>query len=171
MKHTFLVGIACAAVCIGCSASRDAVTGQTTAVTADSAEPGSAHGTAQAPPGPAAQMNPGDAHVILNKVELPAAGNVGCHTDAGVTTVTVDTTPKTTVVLSDESTPTVRSVRIGEPGAEAPSVAYVPGLSGAAAKATRDGNSYTVTGTGMGAVAPNPDKPVEMPFEVSATCP
>ena len=97
----------------------------------------------------------------------------GCRlqTDAGVTTITVDSTPKTTVVLSDEVTPAVKSVTIGELGAEGPSLAYVVGVSGAAAQATRDGNTYTVAGTGTGAEATDPTKPLDLPFEIAVTCP
>ena len=176
MKPALIIGLACAIVVTGCSASHRADTDKSTTSTpalptTTPAEAGSAHGTSPAPPGPALPEKPGSAHVALNNVNLSPAAKVGCRTDAGVTTITVDTTPKTTVVLSDESAPNVKSVRIGELGAEGPSLAYVPGMSGATAHAVREGNSFTVSGTGTGAGPSEPDKPVTMPFEIAATCP
>ena len=73
-------------------------------------------------------------------------------------------------VLTDEDTPTVKSVSIGEAGSGGPSLLFLEGVS-AAPQAARDGKKVTVNGTGLGTDAANPDNPVEMPFEISVTCP
>ena len=171
MKHALILGMTSAAVLAaltGCStSSKESGTTTTASATSAAAAPGtSAPETAASP---AAQ--PGTGRVSLNNAELSAVTGVGCQTDAGVTTITVDSTPKTTVVLSDEVTPAVKSVTIGELGADGPSLAYVVGVSGAAAQATRDGNTYTVAGTGTGAEATDPTKPLDLPFEIAVTCP
>jgi ipoprotein LpqH len=173
MKHALILGMTSAAVVAalaGCStSSKESGTTATesTATTSGAAAPGTS--APEAAPSPAAQ--PGTGRVSLNNAELSAVTGVSCQTDAGVTTITVDSTPKTTVVLSDEASPAVKSVSIGELGGEGPSVAYVEGVTGAAAQATRDGNTYTVSGTGTGAEASDPAKPVDLPFEIAATCP
>lgn len=171
MKHALILGMTSAAVVAalaGCStSSKESGSTTTASATSGAAAPGtSAPETTAAP---AAQ--PGTGHVSLNNADLSAVTGVSCQTDAGVTTITVDSTPKTTVVLTDEASPAVKSVSIGELGGEGPSVAYVEGVTGAPAQATHDGNSYTVSGTGTGAEASDPTKPVDLPFEIAATCP
>ena len=173
MKHALILGMTSAAVLAaltGCSTSSKE-SGTTTTASATATSGAAAPGTSapETAASPAAQ--PGTGRVSLNNAELSAVTGVSCQTDAGVTTITVDSTPKTTVVLSDEATPAVKSVSIGELGAEGPSLAYVEGIAGAAAQATRDGNTYTVSGTGTGAEATDPTKPLDLPFEIAVTCP
>ena len=172
MKHALILGMTSAAVVAaltGCSTSSKESGTTTTASATSSGGRGPVTSAPETAASPAAQ--PGTGRVSLNNAELSAVTGVSCQTDAGVTTITVDSTPKTTVVLSDEVTPAVKSVSIGELGAEGPSLAYVEGVSGAAAQATRDGNTYTVSGTGTGAEASDPTKPVDLPFEIAVTCP
>ena len=127
MKHALILGMTSAAVVAalaGCStSSKESGTTATesTATTSGAAAPGTS--APETAPTPAAQ--PGTGRVSLNNAELSAVTGVSCQTDAGVTTITVDSTPKTTVVLSDEASPAVKSVSIGELGGEGPSVAYV----------------------------------------------
>jgi ipoprotein LpqH len=173
MKHALILGMTSAAVVAalaGCSTSSKESGTTTTgsaAATAGAAAPGtSAPETTAAP-----AARPGTGRVSLNNADLSAVTGVSCQTDAGVTTITVDSTPKTTVVLTDEAGPAVKSVSIGELGGDGPSVAYVEGVTGAPAQATHDGNTYTVSGTGTGAEASDPTKPVDLPFEIAATCP
>jgi len=171
MKHALILGMTSAAVVAalaGCSTSSKE-SGSTTTASATSGAAAPATSAPDTTAAPAAQ--PGTGRVSLNNTELSAVTGVSCQTDAGVTTITVDSTPKTTVVLSDEASPAVKSVSIGELGGEGPSVAYVEGVTGAPAQATHDGNTYTVSGTGTGAEASDPTKPVDLPFEIAATCP
>ena len=51
------------------------------------------------------------------------------------------------------------------------SLSYQEHAPGVEARATRDGNNYTVTGTAIGYDKDNPDKQITKPFEVSVTCP
>lgn len=176
MKHVLVLGLAAAtvvgtAVLGGCSSSKSAKDtadhtdhSTTASAPADTSTPASAAAPATA------GAQPGTGHVTLDNAELGPAANVSCQTAAGVVTISVESTPKTTVVVTDEATPAVRSVTIGELGSPGPSVAYVDGVSGKT-EATRTGGTFTVTGTGTGARADAPDQPVELPFEIAATCP
>ena len=38
-------------------------------------------------------------------------------------------------------------------------------------EATRTGSTFTVSGTSTGATADAPDKPIDLPFDIAATCP
>lgn len=169
MKHLLVLGLTTAAVTAalaGCS-SADESTPASSSSTAAGPGTGSEtpSGTAAAP---AAQ--PGTGRVTLNNADLSPATNVSCQTDGGVVTIDLESTPKTTVVVTDEDTPAVRSVTIGELGSGGPSMVYVDGVSGKA-QATRTDKNFTVTGTGTGAAPDAPDKPTEMPFEIAVTCP
>ena len=66
----------------------------------------------------------------------PVTG-VACQTEGGVTTITVEATPQSTVVLTDEATPVVKSVSIGEAGSDAASLVYIEGVSGRTASRPR----------------------------------
>ncbi len=155
------------AVLTGCSTSTEshgpATTSAPMTATTQSAAP-SADGAPTA-------AEPGTGRVTLENAELGAVTGVSCQTEGGVTTITIGSTPKTTIVLTEGADHAVKSVNIGELGADGPSMAYVEGVMGTAARATRDGNSYTVTGTGTGAEAADPATPVDLPFEIAATCP
>jgi lipoprotein LpqH len=93
---------------------------------------------------------------------------VGCATDDGLTTIVIAADLKTTVVLTDEQPPIVKSVGIGEGDDKPPALAYVQGVSGSA-QASRDGLHYTITGTGMG-TDPATGGPVTATFQITANC-
>ena len=48
---------------------------------------------------------------------------------------------------------------------------FQDGASGASASATKDGNTYKVTGTASGVDMANPMQPMTKPFEIEITCP
>ena len=90
-----------------------------------------------------------------------------CETAAsGVVTVTIESNPKTTLVVTDEKSPAIQTVTIGELGA-GPSLAYIERVSGKVE--ARTGSTFTVSGTSTGATADAPDKPIDLPFEIAAT--
>lgn len=111
----------------------------------------------------------GQAQVTFGSNDAGAT-SVNCATDNGLTTITVDGDQHTTVIVTDEDTPVVESVSIGEIGSDAPALAYLAGVAATPAQATRDGRTYTVTGNGMGSDA-NATAPADTPFEITVTCP
>lgn len=114
---------------------------------------------------------PEAAHVTFGGSDAGPVSAVGCATDAGLTTITIQGSQKSTIVLTDETSPMVKSVGIGEPGSDTPSLAYFEGVSPTPSRATREGSKYTVTGTGLGTDAANTATPVDMPFDIAVTCP
>jgi ipoprotein LpqH len=111
----------------------------------------------------------GHGRVSFGNRDIGEVTGVGCTTDNGQTTVTLDATQQTTVVLTEGDAPQVQSVKIGEAGADGPSLAYVQGV-GAPATVTRNGDTYTVSGTGVGSDGAHPEAPVNTPFEIEASC-
>ncbi len=172
MKHLLVLGLASATVVgavtlAGCSEAKED-DNHTDHSTTTSAPAGTTPATTEAPT--TAGVRPGTGRVTLDNAELGPAANVSCQTAEGVVTISVDSSPKATVVVTDEATPAVQTVTIGELGSPGPSMAYVDGVSGKA-EATRTGGAFTVSGSGTGARADAPDNPVELPFEIAATCP
>ncbi|CAJ1494898.1 lipoprotein LpqH [[Mycobacterium] burgundiense] len=170
MKSSVLAGGCTVALVLlaGCS-SQDADTPDDTAsTTATSATVEDAPAeSGNAPAGAAAD------HIKFGSSDVGEISSVTCQSEGGVTTITVEADQDATVVLTDEETPAVKSVSIGEAGSDGPSLVFLQGVS-PTPEAKRDGNRVTVTGSGMGtdsAETSDPGTPVEMPFEVAVSCP
>ena len=71
------------------------------------------------------------------------------------------------VVLADANPLGVKAVQLGN--VNGVTLQYAQGGQGNAA-ATKDGNTYKVTGTATGIDMANPTQPVNKPFEIDATC-
>jgi ipoprotein LpqH len=72
-------------------------------------------------------------------------------------------------VLGEGDPPTVQSVALGN--IDGVTLGFAPGTPGASAEATKDGNTYKITGTATGIDMANPMQPVTKPFEIVVTCP
>jgi lipoprotein LpqH len=72
-------------------------------------------------------------------------------------------------VLSDADPPVVHSVGLGN--VNGVTLGYQEGVGQGNAEATKDGNSYKITGTATGIDMQNPTQPVNKPFEIDVTCP
>ncbi|ULN47360.1 lipoprotein LpqH [Mycolicibacterium goodii] len=119
----------------------------------------------------ATPVEAGQGKVALGGSELGPVTAIGCETEHGLTTIGIESDVRTTVTLTEGEAPNVESVNIGDVWSEGPSVVYMAGLSGAPVVASRDGDSYTVTGIGMGADAADPSVPADTPFDIAVTCP
>ena len=172
MKHLAIAGAACVltiTALTGCSSgdSKSAETGTSTAGNSGATSTESSPTEATPAPGTAA-AEPG--RVTFGSNDAGPVTGVACQTEGGVTTITVEATPRSTVVLTDEAAPVVKSVSIGEAGSDAASLVYIEGVSAAPA-AVREGPKFTVTGNGTGTTADDPANPVDMPFEIAVSCP
>jgi lipoprotein LpqH len=172
MKHLAIAGVACVltiTALAGCS-SGESNTEETAKTTAgDSGGTSAESATTQATPAPGTlAAEPG--RVTFGSNDAGPVTGVVCQTEGGVTTITVEATPRTTVVLTDEAVPVVKSVSIGEAGSDAASLVYIEGVS-AAPQAVREGPKFTVTGNGTGTTVDDPANPVDMPFEIAVSCP
>ena len=95
------------------------------------------------------------------------AGQVVCSTVNGLTTIAIGgaATGISAVLTGDN---TVKSVGLGN--VNGVTLAYASGSSQGNASATKNGNSYKITGTATGVDTANPMQPVSKPFEIDVTC-
>ena len=94
-------------------------------------------------------------------------GSVVCTTVGGNTTIAVGgAATGISVILSGDNT--VKSVGLGN--VNGVTLAYAQGSGQGNASATKNGNSYKVTGTATGVDMANPMQPVNKPFEIDVTC-
>lgn len=110
-----------------------------------------------------------EARVTVGTTEVSPVASVECETAEGITTINIDAPQKTTVVVTDADVPELQSVTVGEPGDANPSLIALGGLS--SSEVSRDGNRFTVKGTGTGSQDGDPAVAAELPFEIEVTCP
>ena len=72
-------------------------------------------------------------------------------------------------VVSSGDSPTVQSVVLGN--VDGVSLGYQSGSGQGEAKAEKDGNTYKISGTAVGADMANPMQPANKPFELEVSCP
>ena len=128
-----------------------------------------------------------------DKTAPEGTSGMSAATGAGVAKVTIDGRPKEiqgqavgtdiggnlsiaigggtsgiAVVMAPDAS-TVNSVGLGN--VDGVTLGYLALAPGASATATKDGNTYTVTGTASGMDMANPLQPITKPFEIVVTCP
>lgn len=170
MKRGFVVTVAGAAVLVaglsGCSKSDNKSTSTTsaTATTSAAATTTSAAGSASATAGA------GSAKVTIDGQPQNVQGQVVCAQAGGNLNIAIgEATTGIAAVLSQDAS-TVQSVGLGN--VNGVTLGYTAGVPGGAnATATKDGNTYKITGTATGVDVANPMQPVTKPFEIEVTCP
>jgi lipoprotein LpqH len=105
--------------------------------------------------------------VTIDGKNQNVSGQTVCTTMSGLTTIAVGgaATGISAVLTSDN---TVKSVGLGN--VNGVTLAYAQGSGQGNASATKNGNSYKITGTATGADMANPTAPVSKPFEIDVTC-
>jgi ipoprotein LpqH len=161
VKRGILVGVTGAAIVVaglaGCSSNKSNT----------SSSSSSSAGTASVSPGSAAST----AKVSIGGQDQNVNGTVSCVTSNGNVNIGIGgAVTGVGAVLSDASPPAVHSVGLGNVNG------VTLGYSDAApsqgdAQASKDGNSYKITGTATGVDMSNPMQPVNKPFEIDVTCP
>ena len=161
---------------------RDRHTGSTTAATSSSSATSTAatsttitmtiSPTATSAHPPTANPQSGGVSVTVDGVVQTINGQVACVSAGGNMNIAVGDSSggSLAVVLTESDPPEVQTVGIvlgGEP------LAYNKGVPGGAdAKATKDGNTYTVSGHAMGMPdLSNPTSPPLKAFDIKVTCP
>ena len=111
----------------------------------------------------------GSATLTVDGKARDVKGEVSCSVTGGSINILIaQPTAAISIALSEDAS-SVQSVGIGS--VDDISLSYQEHAPGVEARATRDGNNYTVTGTAIGYDKDNPDKQITKPFEVSVTCP
>jgi len=161
VKRGILVGVAGAAVVVaglaGCSSNKST----TSSSSSSSATTASAGATAGA----------SAATVTIDGQDQNVKATVSCVSGGGNVNIGIgDSTTGIGAVLSDANPPVVHSVGLGN--VNGVTLGYSDAApSQANAEATKDGNSYKISGTATGVDMSNPMQPVNKPFEIDVTCP
>jgi lipoprotein LpqH len=106
--------------------------------------------------------------VTIDGKNQNVTGSVACSTVGGTVNIAIGgSATGIGAVLTDGNPPTVKSVGLGN--VNGVTLAYAPGGAGNAS-ATKNGNSYKITGTATGIDMANPMQPVNKSFEIDVTC-
>ena len=159
MKHGLTVAVAGAAILVagisGCSSNKSTSgSSGTSSGTSASARAGGAAGTK-------VSIDGKDQNVQGTTVCTTAGGSVNIAIGGAATGIAA--------VLTDANPPQVKSVGLGN--VNGVTLGYTSGTGQGNAAASKDGNTYKITGTATGVDMSNPMQPVNKPFEIDATCP
>ncbi|MDR3659998.1 MAG: lipoprotein LpqH [Mycobacterium sp.] len=164
MKRGLVIAAAGAAILAvgltGCSKDKSSSSGSSATASASASVPGGGNTSAGA----------GTAKVTIDGKAQDVQGQIGCTTAGGNVVIAIgNATGGLGVTLTDADPPVVKTVGLGNVGGTA--LGYTEGAPGGDAKATKDGKTYTITGTATGVDMANPMEPAKKPFEIDVTCP
>jgi lipoprotein LpqH len=156
VKRELTIVVAAAAILAagisGCSSNKSTSSG--------SGSSGSTSATASSGGGPSVSIDGKNQNVTGSVVCTTAGGNVNIAIGGAATGIAA--------VLTDANPPVVKSVGLGN--VNGVTLAYTQGTGQGNASATKDGNSYKISGTATGVDMANPMQPVNKPFEINVTC-
>jgi lipoprotein LpqH len=162
VKRGFVVAVGGAAIVIaglsGCSSGN-----KSASPSASSSAAGTASASATAAP------SGGGTKVTIDGKDQTVSGTVVCSSMGGNMNIAIGeaATGIAAVLGSDGST--VQSVGLGN--VNGVTLGYQQGTGQGDAKAEKNGNSYTISGTATGIDMANPMQPMTKPFEIDVTCP
>jgi lipoprotein LpqH len=144
----------------GCSSNKSTTSGSGTSTSAGSSTTASSGGGGGAA-GP---------KVIIDGQDQRVTGSVVCTTAGVYVNITIGgaATGIEAVLTTDANPPQVKSVGLGN--VNGATLVYTSGTGRGNASATKDGNSYKITGTATAADMANPAPLVNKPFEIDVTC-
>ena len=158
MKRGLTVAVAGAAILAagisGCSSNKS------TSGSSGSSSATSASATAGGAAGTKVSIDGKDQNVQGTTVCTTAGGSVNIAIGGAATGIAA--------VLTDASPPQVKSVGLGN--VNGVTLGYTSGTGQGNATASKDGNTYKISGTATGVDMANPMQPVNKPFEIDVTC-
>jgi lipoprotein LpqH len=111
----------------------------------------------------------GGTKVIIDGKDQNVTGSVVCTTAGGNVNIAIGgAATGIAAVLTDANPPGVTSVGLGN--VNGVTLAYASAGGGGNASATKNSNSYKITGNATGVDMANPTQPVNKPFEIDVTC-
>ena len=117
-----------------------------------------------------ASAGAGTATVTIDGAGQDIDGQVVCTTSGGNLTIAVGDTGRGIAVVMADDASEVTSVSLGNIDGVIVGVDQ-NAPAGAEATATKDGDSYTISGTASGIDMANPTQPITKPFEIQVSCP
>jgi lipoprotein LpqH len=132
----------------------------------------SATGSSSSSSGTSASVNSGASggtKVSIDGKDQNVTGSVVCTNAGGTVNIAIGgAATGIAAVLSDGSPPQVKSVGLGN--VNGVTLGYTSGTGQGNASASKDGNTYKISGTATGVDMANPMQPVNKPFEINVTC-
>ena len=126
--------------------------------------------SATTPSSPATAPAPaGAAKVTVDGQPQNVSGPVVCSTTDGKFSIAIGEVITGVIVGLEPDASVVHNVGLGTVNGVV--LSFTEGVPGNNAGATKDGNTYKITGTATGADSANPAQEVSKPFEIEATCP
>lgn len=116
-----------------------------------------------------AAANAGSAKVTIDGQPREIQGQVACTTAMGNFSIAIGEQATGVAVMMAPDASRVTSVGLGN--IDGVTMGYQDGAPGGNATATKDGQTYTVSGTATGIDMANPTQPMTKPFEITVTCP
>jgi lipoprotein LpqH len=164
------VGMAVVLGAAGCSDEKPpsettSATSSTTKTTSTSASTTTTASAAQLPTG---NPPPGQAEVTVDGVRKDITGNVVCTNAVGNFNIAIGQQVSGVAVVLTPDGATVHSVILGNVNGVI--LGYQQGMSGGQATASKDGNTYIISGSATGVTAALPPVMVTKPFEIRVTC-
>jgi len=165
VKRGFVVAVGGAAIVIaglsGCSS--DEKKSESPGTPAATSAPGTASVSATAAP------SGGGTKVMIDGQDQNVAGTVVCSAMGGNMNIAIGDAATGIAAVVSEDGSNVQSVGLGN--VNGVTLGYQNGTGQGEAKATKDGNNWTISGTATGVDMANPMQPVNKPFEIAVTCP
>jgi len=174
VKRGFLVAVGGAAIVVaglsGCGSDEKKAESESPATSAEATTGGGATTGGEAPQ--VGTDTSSAAKVTIDGKDVAIEGSATCVTTGGTTNIAFGSTGAAAgivVVLGQGDPPPVQSVALGN--IDGVTLGFTPGVPGGSAEATKDGNTYKVTGTATGVDMANPLQPATKPFEIVVPCP
>ncbi|HRD11212.1 MAG TPA: lipoprotein LpqH [Mycobacterium sp.] len=173
MKNALLTTAGLAAIVlagsVGCSGKDGGSSKDSTSSSPATTSTSSTSTTEAAPASPAAVAAPapGSASISVDGQPSPLTGPVVCSTNEGKYSIAIGEAIVGVIVGLEPDASVVRGVGLGDVNGVV--LNFTEGVPGDTATATKEGNTYTVTGVASG-VDPA-GKQVSKPFQIVATCP
>ena len=117
-----------------------------------------------------ASAGAGTAKVSIDGQPKDVQGQIACSTAAGNLSIAIGGAATGIAVVMSPDASKVSSVGLGNVNGVV--MGFQDGAGGGTnASATKDGSTYTITGTATGVDMANPMQPMTKPFEIEVTCP
>ena len=174
MKRALVIAVGGAAILVGglAGCSSDKSTSEQASSATDTAKSAASEATSAATSATDAMKgNPaaGTAKVTIDGQDQNVTGTVVCTAAAGNYNIAIGNATTGIAVMLAEDASKVTSVGLGTVNGVA--LGFQEGAPGGSASATKDGNTYKVSGTATGVDMANPTQPVTKNFEIAVTCP